>query len=215
MINYYILDTETTGLKADYHEIVQISLIRYSDKFQSSVNIKPMFPDRTSSHVLQIINKTRSELLKGKPKEEAVKYIHDLILDDGLAPKDRCIIAHNYSFDQRFCHSLWASVNMEFPADMWLCTQSFAKLYAKQIGLEKFAKQQNQPKAKFGLDMCLKAAGIQPKSGQHNAVIDTQNTAAFAQFLFDQKLNHVSLIKRKPHNLNSSVTNSDLDITDF
>lgn len=213
MIHYYLLDTETTGLKTNYHEIVQISLIRYNDKFQSTVNIKPLFPDRASYDVLKILNKSKADLLKGEHKSKAVEYMHNIMCEDGAQPKDRCIIAHNASFDKRFCHSLWESENKEFPAEMWLCSMAFSKLYANTIGKEKFAKQQNQLKPKFGLDMCLAAANIAPQSGHHNAVIDTQNLNSLTEFLFKQNLNHVSLIKREPHKLFGSEQNYDL--TDF
>jgi len=143
MIHYYLLDTETTGLQTNYHEIVQISVIRFTDKFQATVNIKPLFINRVTPEILKLLNKSKADLLQGQSRTEAVEYINSIIEDDGASPKDRCIIAHNASFDKRFCHSLWDYEGKKFPADMWLCSMAFTKLYAKTIGLEKYAKQQN------------------------------------------------------------------------
>lgn len=71
MIAYYILDTETTGLKAGYHEINQISVIRTSDGFQKTLNIAVDHPERASKEALDIQGKTRWDLKEGISKEQA------------------------------------------------------------------------------------------------------------------------------------------------
>ena len=125
LIKYYIIDLETTGLKAGYHEVVQISVIRCEDGFQKSFNIKAEFPNRADANALRITGKTIADIKQGDEKSVAVNDIHNFILEDELSPEHRCMVAHNYSFDQRFSHSLWESLNLEFPSNLWLCTRSF------------------------------------------------------------------------------------------
>lgn len=212
MIKYYVLDTETTGLKAGYNEIIQLSIIRQEDDFQANVNINPDFLDRISGDVLRIVNKTKYEIKKGIDKKDAVDYIDNVFSRDGLSSKKRCIIAHNASFDMRFCHALWASVGKQFPADLWLCSLALSKEYSNSIGIDKFAKSQNQLKPKYGLNFCLDAVGLEPIEGQHNAIIDTENTNRLVKFLMQQNINHVPLIKNNPHKVAQAV---EYDIDDF
>lgn len=198
-IQYYILDTETTGLRAGWHEIIQISIIRVSDKFQKTLNIKAEHPNRASPDALKIQNKTIYDLYQGDSKINAINDVDKFLTEDGKTSEHRCIVAHNYSFDKRFIHSMWDSVGKEFQASLWMCTREFTKKYASKQGLEKIAKIQNADKAKFDLNNCLVALGLQPKAGAHNAVIDTINTHMLWEKLMDQNLGHVSLIKRLPH----------------
>ena len=199
MINYYILDVETTGLKAGYHEINQISVIRVSDGFQKTANIAVSFPNRASPEALRIQKRAKHELSQGVPQEDVVAELDAFFEEDGLTAAHRCIVGHNVSFDRRFCHAMWAFCGKEFKADLWLCTKSFTQRWGKKIGPEKIAAIQGTPKAKYGLDMCLLAAGIPAKFGAHSATIDTQNTLSLFQFLMDKQLDYVSIIKRLPH----------------
>lgn len=199
MIKYYILDVETTGLKAGYHEVNQISIIRVSDGFQKTANIAVDFPDRASPDALRIQKKRKYELKIGLPRDDVVEEIDAFFEEDDLTPAHRCIVGHSVAFDRRFCHAMWAFSGKEFKADLWLCTKSFTQRWGKKIGPDMIAKSQGQPKAKYGLDMCLKAAGINPKFGAHSATIDTQNTLSLFNFLMEKKLDYVSIIKRVPH----------------
>ena len=188
-LNYLIIDTETTGLSAS-HEIIQISVIRCSDKVQRTVNIKAEYPHRASPEALRIQGKTFHDLKFGSPKSEAVEIIHEFLLEDGLTPAHRCIVGHNVPFDRRFLFSTWESVNKKFPADLWLCTKEFTRKLAKRKGLVK---------PKLNLQASMEIAGLQPKLGAHNAVVDTMNTNELFQTLMNENLNHLSLIKNIPH----------------
>lgn len=199
MINFYILDTETTGLRQGFHEINQISIIRVTDKFQKTLNVKAEHPNRASPDALRIQGKTIYDLYQGDSKLDAINDIDKFFEEDGQTSEHRCIVAHNYSFDKRFIHAMWESVGKDFKANLWMCTREFTKKYASKQGLEKIAKIQNVEKAKFDLNNCLVALGLQPKLGAHNAVIDTINTHILWEELMKQNLGHVSLIKRLPH----------------
>lgn len=205
MIEYYVLDTETTGLKVGFHEINQISIIRYSDKKKIDIDIAVKFPFRASYQALEIQQKSMNDLKNGIPLEEAIEKIDQFLLDDGNpSPGHRCIVAHNAAFDRKFCQFAWRENNKVFPADLWLCTIQFAKLFAKKYPTEgiKIAKAQNENKPKFGLNPLLLGLGITPKVGAHSAGVDTENTDTLLQFLFNAKTEYVSLIKRLPQESN-------------
>jgi DNA polymerase III epsilon subunit-like protein len=199
VIEYYIVDVESTGLKAGWHEINQISIIRVSDQFQRTINIAVDHPERASPEALNIQKKSRADLTIGIPKEQAVEELIEFFEEDEKTPAHRCVVAHNGAFDRRFLHALWDSMNQPFPADLWLCTKAFTQKYAKKVGVQKIASIQGVPKAKFTLAHCLLACGIKAKFGAHSATIDTQNTLSLYEFLMGENLDYVSIIKRLPH----------------
>lgn len=137
MLNFYVIDTETNGLKAKYHEINEISIIRCTDRVQLTEYIKTENPERSNTQALAITHKTYDDLKRGLSKEAAVEKINKFILEDGVSPAHRCIIGHNIQFDRKFIHALYESVGLEFPANLWLDTMSLAKAYAKQMRFDK------------------------------------------------------------------------------
>ena len=56
-IHYYVIDTETTGLKSNYHEMTEIGIIRCSDRVQLWRQIKCFYPERASLDALEITKK--------------------------------------------------------------------------------------------------------------------------------------------------------------
>jgi DNA polymerase III epsilon subunit-like protein len=198
-IEYYVLDTETTGLKVEYHEINQISVRRVSDGKHISVDIAVENPSRANYQALQIQGKTKEDLSIGMSLSEAVEIIDGFFASDNKTKAHRCIVAHKASFDKKFCWAAWDSVKKEFPADLWLCSIEFAKRYVKKYGGEKIALAQNNQKVKYGLNTFMEGIGLQPKSGAHSASVDTENTVELFNWLMNSKTEHVSLIKRDPH----------------
>lgn len=226
MIVYYILDTEVTGLSVDIHEINQISVMRVSDKEQLTIQVKVKKPNVYSPESLKIQGITYKDLKEGQPIEEAVDMINAFLAEDGKTKAHRCIIAHNAAFDRKFVHRAWDSVNKEFPADLWMCTQSFGKRYIKKNSNgEKIAKAQlaagvedmkqeksGRLKPKFGLNNFMLGVGLSPKDGAHRAEIDVQNTLELYNYLIKSGTEYVSLISRIPH---KEIPQKELDIDDF
>lgn len=212
MINYYILDTETTGLSVDAHEINQVSVLRVIDKEQLSLQIKVKHPHVYSAQALEVQGITPADLRNGVPIEEAIEAIDMFLKEDGQTQAHRCIIAHNAPFDRKFIHRAWDRASKEFPADLWLCTQSFAKRHvAKHRNGEKIAQAQVDAgveikrdkygalKPKFGLNNFMLGIGLTPKIGAHSAEVDVQNTIELYHWLMNSNTEHVSLIGRVPH----------------
>lgn len=200
MIKYYILDTETTGLKTGYHEINQISIIRVEDGFQKSWNIAVENPKHASAQALQIQNKTKADLKIGITIQEAIKGVNEFLHEDGLNEASRCFIGHNVSFDRRFMQAAWEKEKQKLMADLWLCTKKYMKAYVNKVGdAEVKKKQGEEEKVKYGQDRCLEGVGLTPKFGAHSASIDCQNCLTLYKFLNGQGLNEVRVIENKPH----------------
>lgn len=211
-IHYYILDSETSGTKSGYHEIFQLSILRCSDEAQITHNICVENPDRATYESLKITNTKREDLSRGESLIDVVEKIHEFLDEDESTAAGRCIVAHNAAFDRRFCHADWERVKKRFPADLWMCTMAFTKKYAKREGLEKIASIQGLPKARFSLEMSLKALGITPEPGAHSANVDVVNTKKAWDKLMNEKLGHVPLIKNLPHKF---MPLDEFDISDY
>jgi DNA polymerase III epsilon subunit-like protein len=203
MLEYYIIDTETNGIKSDYHEMTEIGIIRVKDRVQLWSEIKCEYPERSNFEALKITNKTLSDLSRGKTKEQIVEDCNKFFEEDGLTKAHRCIICHNASFDRRFLHSLWKSVGKEFPADLWLDTMSMVRNYAKD---------NNIVKPKVNLHASCDLLGINKISKAHNAKVDSRNTyLLFDKLANDKKQNYLPLIKTDVHSISSSEEECGLD----
>ena len=212
MIHYYCLDTETTGLNCETNEINQISVMRVADKKQISLQIKVKKPHIYSPQALEVQGITPDDLKKGIKIEEAIDALGKFFDEDGQTQAHRCIVAHNAPFDRKFVHKAWDGCSKEFPADLWICTQSFAKRHvAKHRNGEKIAEAQvkfgvdikrdkfGALKPKFGLNNFMVGVGLTPKIGAHSAEVDVQNTVSLYNWLMNSNTEHVSLIERRPH----------------
>jgi DNA polymerase III epsilon subunit-like protein len=202
-IEYFILDTETLGLKVNFHSINQISVIHEGSGEQITINIKVKHPERASQEALAIQQITYADLRKGIPSEEAVKKVSEFISSWGATPNHRCTVCHNAPFDRKFCHQEWQDSSQVFPSNLWLCTKKFAQAYVKKHSTgEKIARAQknaNPLKPKFGLNDFLNGIGITPKIGAHSAEVDTQNTLDLFHWLQKSNTEYISLIENKPH----------------
>jgi DNA polymerase III epsilon subunit-like protein len=224
MLCYYILDTEVTGLSVDVHEINQLSVMRVVDEEQLNLQIKVKRPHVYNAQSLEIQGITPKDLKEGISIEEATAMVDMFLAEDGKTKAHRCIIAHNAPFDRKFVHRAWDVLNKEFPADLWMCTQSFGKRYVKKHGGDNIAKIQKDAgidikpdkygklKPKFGLNNFLVGVGLTPKDGAHQASVDVKNTLSLYQWLMNSNTEHVSLINRIPH---KEANSSDLDLNDF
>lgn len=214
-IQYYVLDTETTGLKPGWNEINQLSIIRDSDKFQKTFHIKVKHPERASAEALAIQKISKADLYKGQDIEDVIKEVDKFLLEDNLNPESRCIIGHNIQFDRKFCQTTWEANKQKFLANLWLCTKKFYKHYVTKVGSEIVMKKQaavqpGETKVKFGQDLCLVGAGFQPKLGAHSAAMDTQNCYTLWKFLMNENLNHVRVIENLPHRIAGEIISSEI-----
>lgn len=201
-IKFYILDTETNGLMKNFHEIVEVGIVRNDDRMQLWKKVKAEFPQRSSMDALAVTNKTMADLSQGISKVQAVEAVEKFLNEDGLTSAHRCIVAHNAAFDRRFLHAMWEQCGRKFPADLWLCTMQMTKAYAKQIG---------QPKAKVNLHAACDLAGLVKIAASHNAKVDSRNAyLLFNDLLNVKQLNHLPHIKTHIH---SSGIDDEIDMS--
>lgn len=200
-LQFYIIDTETTGLKAGYNEMTEIGIIRYTDRVQLHRCIKCDYPERANFDALAITKKTMADLEKGHNRNDVVTECNKFFAEDGLTPAHRVIVAHNASFDKRFLHAMWESASQEFPAHLWLCSMALTKSYAKKIGMVK---------PKVNLHAACDIAGIKKISEAHNAKVDSRNTYLLYRDLIEQKnVDYLPLIKTDVHYLNAPATDDE------
>jgi len=191
MLHYYVIDTETTGLKPAYHEITQISIIRCTDRHQLSKFIKAEHPRRATPIALEITGRTMQDIQHGESKEAVVAAVDKFFAADGVTAEHRCMVAHNAPFDKNFCHALWDSVGSKFQAICWLDTKTLAKAWANKLGIIK---------PKLTLTASLEFTGLTPVDpGVHNAISDSRNTYLLMKRGMDEGLDHLACIKRYPH----------------
>jgi DNA polymerase III epsilon subunit-like protein len=206
-LKYYIIDTETTGLKTDYHEMTEIGIIRCTDRVQLWRQIKCEYPERASFDALAITKKTMADLEKGYSKEAVVAECNKFFEEDGLTPAHRCIVAHNAPFDRRFLQALWASVGLAFPANLWLDTMSLTKEFIKKSGLDAEAKAKGLPKPKANLHAACDIVGIKKISEAHNAKVDSRNTYLLHKSLVEDKnIDYLPFIKTDVHIVSAAPT---------
>lgn len=207
---YYVIDTETTGLKADYHECTEIGIIRCTDRVQLWRQIKCINPERANFDALAITKKTMADLERGFDRDAVVVECNKFFEEDGLTPAHRCIVAHNAPFDRKFLHALWASQGLSFPAHLWLDTMALTREYIKKIGLDVECKTKGLPKPKVNLHAACDLAGINKISQAHNAKVDSRNTYLLHKNLVDdKKVDYLPLIKTSVHIVNVSTDSND------
>jgi DNA polymerase III epsilon subunit-like protein len=205
-LQYYIIDTETTGLKAGYNEMTEIGIIRCTDRVQLWRQIKCIYPERANFDALAITKKTMSDLERGFDRFTVVAECEKFFEEDGLTPAHRCIVAHNAPFDRKFLHAMWEAEGRSFPAHLWLDTMALTRDYIKKIGLDVECKKKGLPKPKVNLHAACDLAGIKKISEAHNAKVDSRNTYLLHKDLVDnKKVDHLPHIKTAVHVVDAPI----------
>lgn len=206
-LQYYVIDTETTGLKANYHEMTEIGIIRVTDRMQVWRQIKCENPERANFDALAITKKSMADLENGHVRMDIVEECEKFFAEDGLTPAHRCIVAHNAPFDKKFLHALWGQCGKSFPANLWLCTMALSRDFAKKQGLN----AKGMPKQKVNLHAACDMIGIKKFSDAHNAKVDSRNTyLLYRNLVEEKKVDYLPFIKTEVHSYNpTTVADSD------
>ncbi len=212
-LQYYVIDTETTGLKSGYHEITEIGIIRCTDRVQLWRQIKCTYPERANFDALAITKKTMSDLERGYDREAVIAECEKFFAEDGLTPAHRCIVAHNAPFDRKFLHAMWEAYGKEFPAHLWLDTISLTKEFLKnadesQLKIVKTATG----RVSTQLHACCDMVGVKKISEAHNAKVDSRNTYLLHRNLIEEKkVDHLPFIKTAIHSVAPPSDDEGLD----
>jgi DNA polymerase III epsilon subunit-like protein len=198
---YYVIDTETTGLKANYNEMTEIGIIRCTDRVQLWRQIKCEYPERANFDALAITKKSMADLERGHLNSSVVEECEKFFAEDGATPGHRCIVAHNAPFDRKFLHALWEQNGKQFPANLWLDTISLTKDFLKKVDNSTL----NIVKTATGrvstqLHACCDMVGIKKISEAHNAKVDSRNTYLLWRNLVEEKkIDYLPFIKTEVH----------------
>ena len=164
-LQYYVIDTETTGLKSGYHEMTEIGIIRCTDRVQLWRQIKCVYPERANFDALAITKKTMADLERGHDKEAVVLECEKFFAEDGLTP------AHK-----------------EFPAHLWLDTISLTKEFLKNADESQLTIVKTPTgRVSTQLHACCDMVGIKKISEAHNAKVDSRNTYLLHRQLVSKK----------------------------
>lgn len=214
-LQYYVIDTETTGLKQGYHEVTEIGIIRVTDRVQLWRQIKCTYPERANFDALAITKKTMADLERGYDREAVIAECEKFFAEDGLTSAHRCIVAHNAPFDRKFLHAMWEASGKPFPADLWLDTISLTKEFLKtadqsQLNIVKTATG----RVSTQLHACCDMVGIKKISEAHNAKVDSRNTYLLHRQLIDEKkVDYLPHIKTFVHSVATPGDDGGLDLS--
>lgn len=198
---YYVIDTETTGLKANFHEMTEIGIIRCTDRVQLWRQIKCEYPERANFDALAITKKSMADLENGFDRSLVVEQCEKFFSEDGATPAHRCIVAHNAPFDKKFLHALWEQCGKTFPANLWLDTISLTKDFLKKTDQSKLTIVKTATgRVSTQLHACCDMVGVKKISEAHNAKVDSRNTyLLYKNLVEEQKVDYLPFIKTDVH----------------
>lgn len=188
---FYILDTETTGLSVQNHEIIEISAIRCNDKVQFSRTIRAKFPKNASLDALRITGKSFNDLYKGVSHSDTINDLEKFFETDNGTAEHRVIIAHNSPFDRKFIHAMYDKEDKIFPANLWIDSIQLVR---------EFAKKQGIIKPRVNLEASLGMLKIATVDKLHSASGDTRATyRLWIKLIKEHNIDYLPFIKRFPH----------------
>jgi len=188
----YAVDTETTGLDEITNDIIEISLLRYSDGVQKTWLLKPIDPKEISIEALRV-NKHNIEDLLHQTKQgkelyrnpsEVIVEIENWINEDNVPTSNRCLVGHNVGFDIGFLKRLWEKCNSSdtFP---------FGKRYLDTMQIQFFMDlSKSSLSESYSLSNTIKRYGIKNDKA-HTAAADTKATKE----LLDKQINYFQSLK--------------------
>lgn len=122
---FIVLDFETTGLKPEAHQIIEVGAIRVNrdssehESYQSLIKLQP--GTRLSAKITEITGLTRDELeAKGESLADVLPELKEFI-------GDLSIVAYNADFDRGFLKAAARSHGIRFQ-NRWVCALEMAKL---------------------------------------------------------------------------------------
>lgn len=147
----YVMDTETTGMDPEVHDIIEISMCRFSllnseEVEQKTWLLKPLSPETIQDEALRVNKHKKEDILHftkfGKENylepTDVVADIEAWIMGDEVSAIDRAVGGQNISFDVRHLQALWKKVGCEdtFPFSVENNNRLFdTKMFAMAIDL--------------------------------------------------------------------------------
>lgn len=116
---FYICDIETTGLDAQAHDTIELSLLRLgddSDNAQKTWCFKPLSPDtidlaalRINGHLLpDLLHQTKEGRERYLEPNKVLVEIENWLASDDMPAEKRFLVGQNISFDKVRLENLWS-----------------------------------------------------------------------------------------------------------
>lgn len=175
-----VLDTETTGLDSDIHEIIQIATISYvvsaeGDRYVTRKYEKKINPERlhTASEKALEVNGFTLEEWKGSPNAiDVLPEIKDII------EKSDILIGQNLIFDLNFINEVCHRNDIEPPTfPPYIDTKSIADRLVRAHWLQR-----------SGMDYLVEHYKVQVEGRAHTALVDCERT----MLVFDELMRDVN-----------------------
>lgn len=154
-----ILDTETTGLDENTHEILEISIIRPDTSILLDTKVRPIQIETAHPVALEVNGYVEEEWIDAPTWNEIAPKVKESLTDV-------VILGHNVSFDMRFVNT-WlrrTDVGNEGVSYHTIDTTTFAYEHLAPCGLQR-----------LNLDAVCDFLGI-PNDGAHQSLADTKRT---------------------------------------
>lgn len=111
----YVADTETTGLSAYEHDVIELSLYRLTDDAQKTWLLKPTKPEaidpgalRINGHKMEdITHLTKYGRENYQDPNKTIVEIENWMSEDCVPAEQRILVGQNVSFDKNMLEQLW------------------------------------------------------------------------------------------------------------
>ena len=185
----YVVDTETTGLESEIHDVIELSMLRLifdesgeTIQEQKTWHLKALNPLTIQDDALAINNHKREDILHlTKYGKETYKEPSDVLIEielwmieDNVSSMDRIFVGQNPYFDIGFLKELWKRMNTSdtFPFEL---ENNNRTIDTKQIAVL-IDLCTGKRRLKYNLTALIKAFGV--KGGKmHGAAVDALCTS--------------------------------------
>lgn len=150
---FCVVDTETTGLSTQLHEITEISALWVNERFEVVAEMSRLIriTSRVPWHITQLTGITDAMLRsQGVPLQQALEELHGMV--NGMPT-----FAHNASFDRRFLNAAAERAGVGFQFSLACSIPTFKRLLPNQ--------------RKYGLGVLAEALNVDG-GGAHRALAD-------------------------------------------
>ena len=125
---FCVVDTETTGLSTDFHEITEISAILVNERFEVVAEMSQLIRinSRVPWEITRLTGITDAMLRShGVPLRTALDELHELV-------SGNTAFAHNASFDRRFLHAAAERAGFPHVFELHCSIPTFKRLLPQQ-----------------------------------------------------------------------------------
>jgi len=192
------IDTETTGLDANWHEMIQIAILPLDSTIKPRQDVLPFYievapehPERANPKALRVNRKSLAEVTeRGHDREKAKDLLEEWIKTLGLPttkygnPKKIIPLGQNYAFDMSFLKT-WLGI--ELYNDLFDYHYVDTMITAHFLNDRAAAHAERVPFSKTNLQWLARTLGVR-RDRAHDALQDCLSTADVYRLMIQQGL---------------------------